>query len=502
MSLDFSKIERKIEEDRFNILEFYDNYYSNKNIFLTVEEELFLLSKYYFEIRDNDKYLQILERSLKISKIKLNDKICYYCHNSFAQFYTEQKKYDKALFHFMEILDNSDKMPCKKDCALNNIGDLYLRIGNYEKAVNFFNEALEIAKNNRVKAVIYQNLGETYIRIKKYKEGKENLIKAMDITNKYLSENLREYRINSCKLLLMEINLNNWDLDNIEKEYLELYEIFGKHNDKKKFNLLKLLFSQYLMKRERFSEAQSLLEEILPFYIEINDKNKMKSIYKTLLQTSRILGQREKYISLLEVCFEKCLEIDENMFFREQMELKFKNIKLIKLADDRKKKQCIYEIALFLGECISNGENKRKLFLDTYNLLNKWFNVPIMWIGFIEDKEYLNYDIIIEMGEYKDSIKMKINDEKCLGGLAINKSETIILENLRLKSNEDLIIKPRIHYHDMKSGIYIPLVINNKCIGVISFQTFKDDISFEEEKNFFEKIAPYIALVVEKLYYI
>jgi transcriptional regulator with GAF, ATPase, and Fis domain len=54
----------------------------------------------------------------------------------------------------------------------------------------------------------------------------------------------------------------------------------------------------------------------------------------------------------------------------------------------------------------------------------------------------------------------------------------------------------------MKSGIYIPLVINNKCIGVISFQTFKDDISFEEEKNFFEKIAPYIALVVEKLYYI
>jgi len=99
---------------------------------------------------------------LAIKKFKKleNYEELFSCYNHIGSLQIDIYEYDKALFYFGKAIDNLKKVKNNrdlKDAIINNIGNTYLRKGDYQSALQNFNVLL---KNDRLK----QNNKKSYAR--------------------------------------------------------------------------------------------------------------------------------------------------------------------------------------------------------------------------------------------------------------------------------------------------------------------------------------------------
>lgn len=102
--------------------------------------------------------------------------------NNIAGIYRQKGDYDKALEYYRQALDliKDDK---EKATAYNNIASVYLDKGDYSKAIEYFQKAIELGErvgDYHGVAQRYISLGATYIKAKNY-----------ELAEKYLTEGLK-----------------------------------------------------------------------------------------------------------------------------------------------------------------------------------------------------------------------------------------------------------------------------------------------------------------------
>lgn len=68
--------------------------------------------------------------------------------------------------------------------SMNNTGDTYIKLGDYKKALELFDDCLEIVgdERDRIRAIVLCNMGEIYMLQKKYKKATEILEESLDIS--------------------------------------------------------------------------------------------------------------------------------------------------------------------------------------------------------------------------------------------------------------------------------------------------------------------------------
>ena len=94
--------------------------------------------------------------------------------------------YEKAINHFEESLAISTAIANLPRIVRNNVnlGEAYLRFGEYQKAINHFEKGLEISTaigDQSVTASIYSNLGSVYSNLGEYQEAMNYYEKALEI---------------------------------------------------------------------------------------------------------------------------------------------------------------------------------------------------------------------------------------------------------------------------------------------------------------------------------
>ena len=113
------------------------------------------------------------EIALKIAKIKdFRDQIKFLLNN-IGQAYTDMANYDKALdynFQSLEIREEEGD-PTALSIAYNNIGNVYSYLKNYEAALEYYNKSRETKEKNNIRHDldrVYNNIGLTYLAMKQY----------------------------------------------------------------------------------------------------------------------------------------------------------------------------------------------------------------------------------------------------------------------------------------------------------------------------------------------
>jgi tetratricopeptide (TPR) repeat protein len=121
-------------------------------------DQLFLEGKY-------DEVLALLNQFLEINPEAYQTRI------SIGDCYKEKGEYEKALEEYnlaLETAKNDEKLGKEMTAkALSGIGDCYLRRGDFEKAQNFFKESIELLPDNEILAY---NVGEIYFSNQKMDE--------------------------------------------------------------------------------------------------------------------------------------------------------------------------------------------------------------------------------------------------------------------------------------------------------------------------------------------
>ena len=115
--------------------------------------------------------------------------------NSIATAYVAEGKYKEALPQYEQVLKvyEQESHSVRLTMAINNVGDCYLHLKNYDKAVPSFLRSLEIAQKPESLgpfhphvAIFLNNMGECYIGQKNPKEALQYFHRAEDICEKTL----------------------------------------------------------------------------------------------------------------------------------------------------------------------------------------------------------------------------------------------------------------------------------------------------------------------------
>ncbi len=140
----------------------------------------------YYRQANFDETVNYYTKALKIYEQMGNKQRMALSYNNIGTLYFDQEKYDEALGKYLESL-KLDKEINDKDGegqAYNNLGNIYSIKRDFEQALRYYNASLKIREETQNKEGIASslaNIGDVYMNSNRYKQGKETLLKAVDI---------------------------------------------------------------------------------------------------------------------------------------------------------------------------------------------------------------------------------------------------------------------------------------------------------------------------------
>lgn len=136
---------------------------------------------------------------------------------------TELQLNDKAMKYFVEASERSGKLGLKFADPYTNVGNLLFNEGNYQRAVEFYNKALEIEREKQNNLGILNavtNLGITYAKAKQPGPAKQYLDEALGLCN-----DLQAYAVLPAIYKAVASN------EAIQGNYKEAYDMQLKYDD-------------------------------------------------------------------------------------------------------------------------------------------------------------------------------------------------------------------------------------------------------------------------------
>jgi tetratricopeptide (TPR) repeat protein len=163
-----------------NSLKIYDELQNKEGIATTKNN----ISNIYSIKKDYGQAMKYLEESYNLL-LELDDqKRIIGSMNNLGNLYSEIQLYDKAMKFFTQASELSAKQGVKFADPLNNIGNIHFKQNNYQRAVENYEKALVIERENDNKIGmlnVLTNLGITYARAKQHVPAQKYLDEALAI---------------------------------------------------------------------------------------------------------------------------------------------------------------------------------------------------------------------------------------------------------------------------------------------------------------------------------
>ncbi len=137
-----------------------------------------------------------------------------------------QGNYLAALNAFEIVLGLEGLDPSIKRLALINLGELYIELGNYNRAIEYFKQNAELAETStdlKIKMDAYEKLGNTYFDGGFYNKANEQYLLVLDLAKQY---NYPEQQVTALANLAWSHSKGNLK---VAKEYAKQSVELSKH---------------------------------------------------------------------------------------------------------------------------------------------------------------------------------------------------------------------------------------------------------------------------------
>ncbi len=240
----------------------------------------------YSDLRSEDKAIQFYLKSLNIYENTLKDiEGIATVYINIGNLYYSQENYEFALHYFDEALQLSKELDDKYAIAIcyTNLGNVLADNNKVQEGLNYYFQSIEIQeilKDNNGIAVNYNNIGDCYISLNQYKEASHYFDKAAEISNLVGDEGL-----------LAVIYLNKADLSYKQNKWKEGIAnahkslLLSKELGDLEVQILNFLFlSQGYEKLNNTQQSLNYLKEYqkLKDSVENNDKRKNVELFHAL----------------------------------------------------------------------------------------------------------------------------------------------------------------------------------------------------------------------------
>ncbi|WP_281298352.1 tetratricopeptide repeat-containing sensor histidine kinase [Flavobacterium limnophilum] len=292
--------------------------------------------------------------------------------NCIGNSYYQQAIYDKAIAHYTKALSIAEKSKDTKNIVIgkNNLGNLYVRTNQPEKALPILKEADKILlqsgqENSQNRAAILTNIGGLYSSLKKHKEAIQYHKKTLELCEKLkisfgiaiatcnIGEEyvlLQDYKtaygyLKKSQLLSKKEGFNNF----LGKNYKNIGVVLWHQNKKEEaFEYLKKAITVC----EKTNEQNVLIETLeiqQKFYAENNDfKNAHLTGLKLKKVTNSVIGiEKQKAVSEINTKYET--EKKQNHIISLQKDNEIANL------ENKRQKSIVLSLSLFILSALILG---------------------------------------------------------------------------------------------------------------------------------------------------
>jgi serine phosphatase RsbU (regulator of sigma subunit) len=452
--------------------------------------------------RNQNKYedaLNYYQKSLEISKLAGNQKSIAYSMEGIADVYKRQKKYKEALDYYLTSIKIEQELDDKRGVAycLDGMAAIYNKQENYVESTKSYEQALVINKKLGDKSAIIRSLqgvAESKIGLKQYDSAILYLQEGLEIAQKIghkerirdyneLLGNIYEIKQDYTKALffhkqfkLYADSLNNKEIEqktaNLAAQYAyEKKEVLLKDEHERQSlqfrwiiisvlgGLFSVLVIVFLVWRSR-KKVQIAYDNIALANAEILQKNEeIEQQTENLLMANQEISvkneQVEKALLNIQTISEIGQKVTASLDLETVIQLVYENVNTLMDAT-------CFGIGVYIPtkqHLVFQGFIERKEVLPTHTEEVNPANLTFAALCLLEQKEVLIQDIVHEAGQYGVEVKAQSGDLP-------------------------------------KSLIYLPLVVENKAVGVITVQSFVANSYGEAEINILKALASYISIAV------
>ncbi len=171
--------------------------YTNTTVDTTNIKNLIRISELYRNY-NNDTSTQYARQALNLANTKNNAYWQSIGHNALGYNFYIGAKYDSSIYQFEQYRKISEQRRdhLNTGSAINNIGNIYIELGKYSKALGYYMEGLaerKIAGDKPNIAASYNNIGYVYKEIGDYDKAIENILTALRIYDETKDEQGQSY---------------------------------------------------------------------------------------------------------------------------------------------------------------------------------------------------------------------------------------------------------------------------------------------------------------------
>lgn len=379
---------------------------------------------------------------------------------------------------------------------LINIASAYVINRNYIDAFNTI-DRLILHNGFRINYLIesYKILSVCYIGI-------EDLLEA------------EKYCLKAIKL----IDDNNYEIGKEEVLSIKAEILYRKGEREKAICIFKKSIEIAEVKEDTYIKIKVLLR-LADCTYEFEDINKAEEIYLKIIEelksTEYLLLKIEVYRKLSRLYKKNCKYKEALNILEKYNEYKEKlysynchnwisALKYNTISEEVQEYKELYnkiERISKIGRKITSNLDIEKAIYMIYDEVEKIVPTDTFGIALYEEnKNMLNYKLFVENGRQRSLKDQELEEGKSLGVYCFNRKSELLINDIT-KEYSKYIYKSKLNMEQIfnctKSIIYIPLIVNEKAIGVMSVQSYKKNAYKMSDLNELRILSSYIAIALE-----
>lgn len=490
-------------------------------------------------INDVQECLQIIDLVIKFCEDHDLDESKAWMYYYLAWHYSDISMYNNALELFNDAKNIFEKHDNKMGLAYayNGLSSMYCQCGQYELSNELGLRGITIAKELKEENILITmliNTGITNIYSGSYEAAKEILdyiednydYKKLGIANEVIYKKAKaevELNIGDISKALDFIE-KAVELDKINGENIctpEVYKLLGmihikqgemlKAEDEFKYSCkvasecqniydyceTLIEFSKLKFLLEEDSQAIKYLDEVIKNSTELKLNRLLKSASILLYEYYKEKNNHELALNNLELYMKADNEIHNynNMKLIAKLNIDHseKELKLYKLLHDKT------ELLSSIGEKIISNLDIDNMVLSINDEINKLMKSEFFGLTIYDAEKNEVVLKTVKDGKLEVREPFKMENKSAFAAYCIKNKKTIVLDNI-VKEYKKYVKNINLQDRGTKnpmSGIYIPLIINEEVIGVMSVQSLKEKAYDSSDVNALKVIGNYAAIALK-----
>lgn len=441
--------------------------------------------------------------------------------NALGNVYLDLQVYDSAYTYYqiglqMSVAKNQNYI---KSSILSNIGEIYRELNDFDSAIELYHMSIKgLDEDKDISRKIYplSNIAAVYLAQKQLDKAEEYALQSLELSRLCNDKIVESVSLKYLGMIAREKHQYNEAVSFLDKS-LSIYS-----ETKEILLSTEVLFELHQVYRDQNNLDYALiyLNEIIINAEQINAVHILAKAYKELINDHERLGHIEKalffankYISTVDklenekiaqrltgINLQKQAEIayqERETYFRLSQELA-ENAKIIeKNNEDLDKAYQSAKAISKIGRSLTVQTELEGIYDLVYQNVNVLMESSTFGIGiFDQDRDAIEYKYLIVDGERVENYFIPLSNHNSLAVKCfINSDKIYFNQRNEIEKYLNASINVRVGKL-MESIMFVPLTIEEKCIGIITVQNREQDAYTSQDLDTLETLSAYLAIAI------